>query len=176
MVRREAREYREYLSAEQRSQPGCPARELCREPRGQDTRSHLTNGVPTRTRKHENAKTRNNLKVFFFVVSCFRGFVIVRVYETRSRCQRRVFVSDPPRRSGRARARPSTSVVAARARAGGTGRRRRRVTRRATARRLAQRQTAREADGRGVLACVQSAGGICCNARRAARRSTSADS
>src|SRR2546428_10571466 len=48
------------------------------------TRSHLTNGVPTRTRKHENAKTRNNLKVFFFVVSCFRGFVIVRVYETRS--------------------------------------------------------------------------------------------
>src|SRR2546425_11592839 len=84
MARREAREYREYLSAEQRSQPGCPARELCREPRGQDTRSHLTNGVPTRTRKHENAKTRNNLKVFFFVVSCFRGFVIVLVYETRS--------------------------------------------------------------------------------------------
>jgi hypothetical protein len=39
MARREAREYREYLSAEQRSQPGCPARELCREPRGQDTRS-----------------------------------------------------------------------------------------------------------------------------------------
>src|SRR3989442_14310779 len=34
--------------------------------------------------EHENAKTRNNLKVFFFVVSCFRGFVIVRVYETRS--------------------------------------------------------------------------------------------
>src|SRR2546422_6832963 len=48
------------------------------------SRSHLTNGVPTRTQKHENAKTRNNLKVFFFVVSCFRGFVIVRVYETRS--------------------------------------------------------------------------------------------
>src|SRR6266850_8186300 len=51
------------------------------------TRSHLTNGVPTRTRKHENTKTRNNLKVFFFVVSCFRGFVIVRVYETRSNDQ-----------------------------------------------------------------------------------------
>src|SRR2546425_6155240 len=34
--------------------------------------------------EHENTKTRNNLKVFFFVVSCFRGFVIVRVYETRS--------------------------------------------------------------------------------------------
>ena len=28
MARREAREYREYLSDEQRSQPGCPAREL----------------------------------------------------------------------------------------------------------------------------------------------------
>src|SRR2546427_2418195 len=52
-----------------------------------DTRRHLTNGVPTRTPKHENAKTRNNLKVFFFVVSCFRGFVIVRVYETRSRAR-----------------------------------------------------------------------------------------
>src|SRR6185503_699698 len=51
MARREAREYREYLSAEQRRQPrgpqrgtrvgveeGCPARESCREPRGQDTR------------------------------------------------------------------------------------------------------------------------------------------
>src|SRR5688500_2728351 len=38
MARREAREYREDLSAEQRSQPGCPAWELCREPRGQDTR------------------------------------------------------------------------------------------------------------------------------------------
>src|SRR2546427_10297679 len=34
--------------------------------------------------EHENTKTRNNLKVFFFVLSCFRGFVIVRVYETRS--------------------------------------------------------------------------------------------
>ena len=33
MARREAREYREYLSAEQRSQTGCPARELCRDPR-----------------------------------------------------------------------------------------------------------------------------------------------
>src|SRR3989442_12109654 len=95
MARREAREYREYLSAEQRSQPGCPARELCREPRGQDTRSHLTNGVPTRTRKHENAKTRNNLKVFFFVVSCFRGFVIVRVYETRARVGLEIFGDNP---------------------------------------------------------------------------------
>jgi hypothetical protein len=38
MARREAREYREYLSAEQRSQPGCPARELWREPLGRDTR------------------------------------------------------------------------------------------------------------------------------------------
>jgi len=37
MARREAREYRECLSAEQRGQPGCPARESCREPRGQDT-------------------------------------------------------------------------------------------------------------------------------------------
>src|SRR6266536_4137 len=33
MARRDEREYREYLNEEQRSQPGCPARELCREPR-----------------------------------------------------------------------------------------------------------------------------------------------
>ena len=33
MARRDDREYREYLREEQRSQPGCPARELCYEPR-----------------------------------------------------------------------------------------------------------------------------------------------
>jgi hypothetical protein len=38
MARRDDRGYREYLRKEQRRQPGCPARELCREPRGQDTR------------------------------------------------------------------------------------------------------------------------------------------
>src|SRR5688572_24173819 len=38
MARRDDREYREYLREKQRRQPGCPARELCREPRGQDTR------------------------------------------------------------------------------------------------------------------------------------------
>src|SRR6266487_2748277 len=37
MARRDEREYPEYLNEEQRSQPGCPARELCREPRGRDT-------------------------------------------------------------------------------------------------------------------------------------------
>jgi hypothetical protein len=37
MARRDEREYREYLSEEQRRQPGCPARELCRESRGRDT-------------------------------------------------------------------------------------------------------------------------------------------
>src|SRR5712691_6708408 len=31
MARREERAYREYVSDEQRSQPGCPARELCDE-------------------------------------------------------------------------------------------------------------------------------------------------
>ncbi len=36
MARRDEREYREYLNEEQRSQPGCRARELCREPRGRD--------------------------------------------------------------------------------------------------------------------------------------------
>src|SRR6266540_6522342 len=38
MARRDEREYREYLREEQRRQPGCPARELCREPRGRDTK------------------------------------------------------------------------------------------------------------------------------------------
>src|SRR5712664_299421 len=37
MARRDDREYREYLREEQRSQPGCPARELCHEPWGRDT-------------------------------------------------------------------------------------------------------------------------------------------
>ena len=45
MARREAREYREYLSAEQRRQPGCPAWELCREPRGQDTSASTALGL-----------------------------------------------------------------------------------------------------------------------------------
>src|SRR5882762_4004156 len=39
--------------------------------------------------EHENTKTRDNLKGFFFVLSWFRGFVIVRVYETRSKGHKR---------------------------------------------------------------------------------------
>src|SRR6185503_13432068 len=35
MARRDDREYREYLSEEQRSQPGCPAREVVLDQRGQ---------------------------------------------------------------------------------------------------------------------------------------------
>src|SRR5689334_8233609 len=62
MARRDDREYREYLMEEQRRQPGCPARELCREPRGQDTSwfvtphklspndTHYANAVPRRRR------------------------------------------------------------------------------------------------------------------------------
>ena len=38
MARRDERAYREYVREEQRRQPGCPARELCRESRGRDTR------------------------------------------------------------------------------------------------------------------------------------------
>ena len=38
MARREERANREYVSDEQRRQPGCPARELCHESRGRDTR------------------------------------------------------------------------------------------------------------------------------------------
>src|SRR5712691_3821122 len=41
MARREERAYREYVSDEQRSQPGCPARELCDESLLQDTRVRL---------------------------------------------------------------------------------------------------------------------------------------
>src|SRR5947207_13620760 len=37
MARREERAYREYVSDEQRSQPGCPARELCDESLIRDT-------------------------------------------------------------------------------------------------------------------------------------------
>ena len=38
MARRDDREYREYLREEQRSQPGCPAREVVLDQRGQATR------------------------------------------------------------------------------------------------------------------------------------------
>src|SRR5215510_2084129 len=38
MARRNDREYWAYLREEQRSQPGCAARELCRESHGRDTR------------------------------------------------------------------------------------------------------------------------------------------
>ena len=37
LARRDDREYREYLSEEQRSQPGCPAREVVLDQRGQAT-------------------------------------------------------------------------------------------------------------------------------------------
>src|SRR5204862_6080927 len=37
MARRDDREYREYLSEEQRSQPGCPAREVVLDQRGRAT-------------------------------------------------------------------------------------------------------------------------------------------
>src|SRR5438093_12559196 len=38
MARRDDREYREYLREEQRSQPGCPAREVVLDQRGRATR------------------------------------------------------------------------------------------------------------------------------------------
>src|SRR5437762_8854871 len=38
MARRDDREYREYLREEQRSQPGCPAREMVLDQRGRATR------------------------------------------------------------------------------------------------------------------------------------------
>jgi hypothetical protein len=38
MARRDDREYREYLREEQRRQPGCPAREVGLDQRGQATR------------------------------------------------------------------------------------------------------------------------------------------
>ena len=41
MARRDDRGYREYLSEEQRSQPGCPAREVVLDQRGQATRIEL---------------------------------------------------------------------------------------------------------------------------------------
>src|SRR5213593_1214733 len=43
MARREERAYREYVSDEQRSQPGCPARELCDESLLRDTRVYGNN-------------------------------------------------------------------------------------------------------------------------------------
>ena len=41
LARRDDREYREYLREEQRSQPGCPAREVVLDQRGQATSVRL---------------------------------------------------------------------------------------------------------------------------------------
>ena len=46
MARRDDREYREYLREEQRRQPGCPAREVVLDQRGQATRSLTRNAAP----------------------------------------------------------------------------------------------------------------------------------
>ena len=51
MARREERAYREYVSDEQRSQPGCPARELCDESLLQDTRGLGFRVLPVQLRK-----------------------------------------------------------------------------------------------------------------------------
>ena len=44
LARRDDREYREYLREEQRSQPGCPAREVVLDQRGQATSEHRARG------------------------------------------------------------------------------------------------------------------------------------
>jgi hypothetical protein len=46
MARRDDREYREYLSEEQRSQPGCPAREVVLDQRVRATSGCMANGSP----------------------------------------------------------------------------------------------------------------------------------
>ena len=62
MARRDDREYREYLREEQRSEPGCPARELCCEPCGRDTRpgahSSHDDGGDRGSATHEAQKSR----------------------------------------------------------------------------------------------------------------------
>jgi hypothetical protein len=69
MARRDDREYREYLSEEQRSQRGCIARRM------QPGFHHGLLEVISQMRFNQG---------FCFVVSRFRGFVPVRVCETRS--------------------------------------------------------------------------------------------
>src|SRR2546422_3123169 len=66
MARRDDREYREYLREEQRSQPGCPARELCREPRGRDTRM-------TPTARYWLRMAALNVAAALFVAVAFNG-------------------------------------------------------------------------------------------------------
>src|SRR6266487_1074523 len=60
MARREERAYREYVSDEQRSQPGCPARELCDESLLQDTRLSLLGRAPTSTRSRSALRKAAN--------------------------------------------------------------------------------------------------------------------
>ena len=51
MARREERAYREYVSDEQRSQPGCPARELCDESLLRDTSAECIHLAPREVRQ-----------------------------------------------------------------------------------------------------------------------------
>src|SRR6266516_2189808 len=58
MARRDDRGYREYLREEQRSQPGCPARESFREPLGRDTSRLQTSSSVSRPRVARQADCR----------------------------------------------------------------------------------------------------------------------
>src|SRR4051794_35865609 len=77
MARRDDRGYRESLTEEQRSQPGCRARELCREPRGQDTGGLLKNGVnsqkPPQIHNSRAASVRSHMNRREFLQHTFGG-------------------------------------------------------------------------------------------------------
>ena len=61
MARRDDREYREYLREEQRRQPGCPARELCRESLRRDTsHPHVDDAGAIPIEHHHNVRRGQN--------------------------------------------------------------------------------------------------------------------
>src|SRR5439155_24022316 len=67
IARRGDRGYREYLSEEQRREAGCPARELCREPLGRDTRARRAEA--RRRRAEQRMASTRSLMLFTDVVA-----------------------------------------------------------------------------------------------------------
>src|SRR5439155_14485603 len=110
MARREERAYREYVSDEQRSQPGCPARELCDESLLRDTRERAQK--PRATQKPRSPQR----KVFWVFLRVLRVLRSTSYFFTDSLAER-----DPPAlarsfsrarpTSGARRLQPSDSIA-----------------------------------------------------------------
>jgi hypothetical protein len=75
LARRDEREYREYLSEEQRRQAGCPARQIGQLSRTRDTRVDSISVYHDAAKEHEEHDAFSK-RIFVFSRFCFVGFVM----------------------------------------------------------------------------------------------------